>query len=88
MYCIYSKLPPEDEQLIYWKHVEDIIGTDLKRKCIWLVLIAQTKRWCCGELESVFEGEGLRKISERKCDEVGGAVCRKLHGGGLQDLKF
>ena len=39
--CMYSKLPPEDEQFIYSKHVEDIIGTNLKRKCISLVLIMQ-----------------------------------------------
>ena len=30
--CMYSKLPPEDEQLIYSKHVEDFIGMNLKRK--------------------------------------------------------
>ena len=39
--CMYSKLPAEDEQLIYSKHVEDIIGINLKRKCIWLLLITQ-----------------------------------------------
>ena len=30
--CMYSKLPPEDEQLIYSKYVVDIIGINLKRK--------------------------------------------------------
>ena len=39
--CMYSKLPPEDEYFIYSKHVEDIIGINLKRKCIWLILITQ-----------------------------------------------
>ena len=34
-------LPPEDEYFIYSKHVEDIIGINLKRKCIWLILITQ-----------------------------------------------
>ena len=29
---MYSKLPPEDEQFIYSKHVEDIIGINLERK--------------------------------------------------------
>ena len=38
---MYSKLPPEDEQFIYLKHVEDINGINLKRKCISLVLITQ-----------------------------------------------
>ena len=28
----YSKLPAEDEQLIYSKHVRDIIGINLKKK--------------------------------------------------------
>jgi hypothetical protein len=35
----------------------------------------------------VFEGNGLRKVSERKCDELGEA-CRKLHSEELNDLKF
>ena len=39
--CIYSKLPPEDVQFIYSKHVEDIIGINEERKCVWLVLITQ-----------------------------------------------
>ena len=39
--CMYSKLPPEDEYFIYSKHVEDIIGINLKRKCNSLVLITQ-----------------------------------------------
>ena len=39
--CIYFKLPTEDEQFIYSKHVEDIIRTNLKIKCISLVLITQ-----------------------------------------------
>ena len=38
--CMYSKLPPEDEQFIYSKRVEDI-RINLKRKCILLVLITQ-----------------------------------------------
>ena len=38
---MYSKLPPEDEQFIFSKHVEDIIGINLERKCIWLVLSTQ-----------------------------------------------
>ena len=38
---MYSKLYPEDEQFICSKHVEDIIGKNLKRKCIWLLLITQ-----------------------------------------------
>ena len=25
IFCKYSKIPPDDEQLIYSKHVEDII---------------------------------------------------------------
>ena len=37
----YSKLPPEDEQLICSKHVQDIIGINLKRKCISFILITQ-----------------------------------------------
>ena len=41
IHCMYSKLPPEDEQLICSKHVEDITGINLKRKWIWLVLITQ-----------------------------------------------
>ena len=41
--CMYSKLPAEDEQLIYSKHVEDITEINLKRKCISLVLITQNK---------------------------------------------
>ena len=39
--CMYSKLHPEDELLIYSEHVEDIIGINLKSKCIWLVLITE-----------------------------------------------
>ena len=39
--CMYSNLPPEDEQFIYSKHVVDFIGINLKRKCISLVLITQ-----------------------------------------------
>ena len=39
--CMYSKLPAEDEQLICSKHVEDIIGINLKRKCNSLVLNTQ-----------------------------------------------
>jgi hypothetical protein len=38
---MYSKLPSDDEQFIYSKHVEDIIGINLKRKCVSLVLIMQ-----------------------------------------------
>ena len=38
---MYSKLPPGDEQFIYSKHVEDITGINLERKCISLVLITQ-----------------------------------------------
>ena len=30
--CMYSKLPPGDEWLIYSKHLEDIIGINVKRK--------------------------------------------------------
>jgi hypothetical protein len=30
--CMYSKLPPEDEQLIYSKHVEDIYWNKFKNK--------------------------------------------------------
>jgi DNA-binding transcriptional regulator YhcF (GntR family) len=29
---MYSKLPPEDEQLIYSKHVEDIYWNKLRKK--------------------------------------------------------
>ena len=36
---MYSKLPPEDEEFVYSKHVEDLIGLNLKRKCISLLLI-------------------------------------------------
>ena len=43
---MFNKLPPEDEQFIYSKHVEVIIGINLKRKCIWLVLITQIKEMC------------------------------------------
>ena len=32
--CMYSKLHTEDEQFICSKHVEDITGINLKRKCI------------------------------------------------------
>ena len=39
--CIYSKPPPEDQQSVYSKHVEDIIGINLKRKCISLVFSMQ-----------------------------------------------
>ena len=35
--CMYSKLPTEDEQFICSKHVEDIIGINLKRTCISFV---------------------------------------------------
>jgi hypothetical protein len=41
IYCMYSKLPAEDEQFIYSKRVEGSIRINLKRKCIWLVLITQ-----------------------------------------------
>ena len=30
--CMYSKLPPEDEYLIYSKHVEDIYWNKFKNK--------------------------------------------------------
>ena len=30
--CMYSKLPPEDEKLIYSKHVEDIYWNKLRKK--------------------------------------------------------
>ena len=30
--CMYSKLPSEDEQLIYPKHVEDIYWNKVKKK--------------------------------------------------------
>ena len=30
--CMYSKLPPEDEQLIYSKHVEDIYWSKFRNK--------------------------------------------------------
>jgi hypothetical protein len=30
--CMYSKLPAEDEQLIYSKHVEDIYWNKLRNK--------------------------------------------------------
>jgi hypothetical protein len=32
IYCMYSKLPTEDEQLIYSKHVEDIYCNKFKMK--------------------------------------------------------
>jgi hypothetical protein len=38
---MYRKLPAEDEKFIYSKHVEDITGMKLKRKCMSLVLITQ-----------------------------------------------
>ena len=38
---IHSKLPTEDEQLTNSKHVEDITGINLKRTCIWFVLVTQ-----------------------------------------------
>ena len=34
--CMYSKLPAEDEQLIYSKHVEDIYWNKLRKK-VYLV---------------------------------------------------
>jgi hypothetical protein len=41
IHCMYSKLPAEDEQFMYSKHVEVIIGIHLKIKCISFVLIRQ-----------------------------------------------
>ena len=35
---MYSKLPPEDGQLIYSKHVEDIIGISKKTASGWFLL--------------------------------------------------
>jgi hypothetical protein len=32
IYCTYSKLPTEDEQFIYMKHVEDIYWNKFKKK--------------------------------------------------------
>ena len=43
---MYSKLPPEEKSLIYSKYVEDISGTNLKRKCISLVIITQIHHNC------------------------------------------
>ena len=34
--CIHSKQPPDDEQLIYSKHVEDIYWNKLRKK-VYLV---------------------------------------------------
>jgi hypothetical protein len=39
--CMYNKPPPEDEQLIYLKHVEDIYRNKFK-KGISLILIQQS----------------------------------------------
>jgi len=36
-YCIYSKLPPDDENLIYSKHVEDDYWYKLREKNMHLV---------------------------------------------------
>jgi hypothetical protein len=35
--CMYSKLPPEDEQLIYSKYIEDIYWNKLSEK-VYLVV--------------------------------------------------
>ena len=58
IYFTYSELPPDDEQLIYSKHVEDDYRNKLRvreregeRKCFFLLLI--TQKGTIGTIENV-----------------------------------